>query len=115
MNPLLTRLKLLLGIKDESKTELLSFLLEKASDIICNYCNIEKVPKGLETILLDMCVRMYRTENLGQEENKMEVKSMTEGAVSVSFSNAMSENQNKAMDFLEDYRAQLNRYRKAGW
>lgn len=115
MNPLLTKLKLLLGIKDESKTALLSFLIEKASDIICNYCNIEKVPKGLETMLLDMCIKMYRVKNLGQEESKMEVKSMTEGAVSVSFANAISENQNKAMDFLEDYRTQLNRYRKVGW
>lgn len=115
MNPLLTKLKMLLGIKDESRSELLSFLIEETTDKICNYCNIEKVPKELETTLLSMCIRLYRTENLGQEETKREVKSMSEGAVSVSFDSAINENQGKAMDFLEDYTNQLNKYRKVGW
>ena len=99
----LEKLKLLLGVKNEEK------------DMVCNYCNIEEVPKGLENVLLNMAVDLYRAESLGQEQAEGTVKSITEGDVTVSFASASAISENSGMQFLKDYTAQLNRYRRLGW
>ena len=108
-------LKILLGITDESKDVILSFVIDKVSDMICNYCRVDEVPTGLSNVLLNMCVDMYRAESLGQEQVQGPVKSISEGDVSVSFGSATSTSENSGMEFLKNYTAQLNRYRKVGW
>jgi len=108
-------LKVLLGIADESKDVILSFVIDKATDMVCNYCNIAEIPVGLNNVLLNMCVDMYRAESLGQEQIQGPVKSISEGDVSVSFGSAASTTENSGMVFLKDYTSQLNRYRKVGW
>lgn len=90
-------------------------MLDKVSDMVCNYCNIDDVPKGLENVMLNMAVDLYRAESLGQEQAEGSVKSITEGDVTVSFASASSASENLGMTFLKDYTAQLNRYRKLGW
>jgi len=111
----LTKLKTLLGIVDDSKDIILEFTLEKASDMICNYCRMKAVPAGLENVLLSMCVDMHRAEQLGQEQNRGTVKSMTEGDVSVSYGAAFNTSDNPGMVFLKNYTAQLDKFRKVGW
>ncbi|MGE4214138.1 MAG: phage head-tail connector protein [Anaerotignaceae bacterium] len=108
-------LKILLGITDESKDVILAFVIDKATDMVCNYCNTEEVPTGLSNVLLNMCVDMYRAESLGQEQTQGVVKGITEGDVSISFGAATSVSENGGMAFLKDYTTQLNRYRKVGW
>ena len=108
-------LRVLLGITDESKDVILAFVIDKATDMVCNYCNIAEIPAGLRNVLLNMCVDLYRGESLGQEQMQGPVKSITEGDVSVSFGSAASTTENSGMAFLKDYTAQLNRYRKVGW
>lgn len=90
-------------------------MLDKIQDMVCNYCNIEEVPKGLENVMLNMAVDLYRAESLGQETAEGTVKSITEGDVTVSFSSASAVSENSGMQFLKGYTAQLNRYRKLKW
>ncbi len=111
----LQKLKLLLGLENDDKDELLLFVIDKVSDMVCNYCNIKQVPKGLENVMLNMAVDLYRAESLGQEQAEGNVKSITEGDVSVAFSSASAISENSGMQFLKDYTAQLNRYRKLKW
>lgn len=108
-------LKVLLGITDESKDVILAFVIDKVRDMVCNYCNIEEVPIGLNNVLLNMCIDMYRAESLGQEQVQGPVKGISEGDVSVAFGSAASTSENSGMTFLKDYTAQLNRYRKVRW
>lgn len=108
-------LKILLGITDESKDVILAFVIDKATDMVCNYCNIAEIPTGFNNVLLNMCIDIYRAESLGQEQIQGPVKSITEGDVSVSFGSAASVSENDGMKFLKDYTAQLNRYRKVVW
>lgn len=111
----LEKLKLLLGVKNEEKDNILLFVLDKTQDMVCNYCNIEEVPKGLENVLLNMAVDLYRAESLGQEQAEGNVKSITEGDVTVLFASVSAISENSGMQFLKDYTAQLNRYRRLGW
>lgn len=109
------KLKTLLGITTGDKDFIVEFILAKASDMICNYCNIDTVPVGLENVMLNMAVDLYRAESLGQEQVEGAVKSISEGDVTVSFSSASSVSENPGMAFLKDYTKQLDRYRRVGW
>lgn len=111
----LTTLRTLLGITDDSKDTILAFLIDKGTDMICNYCCIEAVPLGIESVLLSMCVDMYRVESLGQEKAEGTVKEISEGDISVSFYPENSSRQDLGTAFLRNYMAQLNCFRKVGW
>ena len=115
MNPMLTKLRQLLGLKEGEKDFILQFIIDKVSDMVCNYCNIEKIPKRLEDIVLNMCVDMYRAESLGQETPQGSIKGITEGDVSVSFGSLTSSTEDSGMRFLRNYIAQLQKFRKLVW
>ena len=83
--------------------------------MVCNYCNINQIPKGLENVMLNMALDLYRAESLGQEQTEGNLKSITEGDVSVSFGSAYSTADNIGMQFLKNYNAQLDKYRKFSW
>lgn len=104
--------KLLGGKVDE---DILTFTLGKAEDMILNYCRLLAVPLGLERVLLNMAVDIYRAEQLGQETATGAVKSISEGDVSVSYASSTSASENLGMVFLKNYEGQLQRYRKVGW
>ncbi|MCI1958839.1 MAG: phage head-tail connector protein [Clostridia bacterium] len=109
------KLKALLGISDTAKDVLIEFTIDKVSEMICNYCNVSEVPQGLYNTMYSMCIDMYRSDQLGQEQAEGSVKGITEGDVSVSFGSASAVSDNPGMAFLKNYTGQLNRYRKAGW
>ncbi len=99
----------------EADETILRFVLSKGQDMILNYCRLRELPDALENVLLNMCVDLYRAEQLGKAQVSGTVKSITEGDVSVTYGSATSASENKGMDFLKDYTKQLDRYRKAGW
>lgn len=99
----------------EVDVDILDFILAKGEDMILNYCRLESLPEGLERVLLNLCVDIFRAEQLGQAQASGSIKSITEGDVSVSYSTATAVSENPGMAFLKDYRAQLDRYRKMGW
>ena len=111
----LNTLKMLLGVTDNSKDDILTFTMNKVTDMVLNYCNIDYIPDRLDNVLINMCIDMYRAESLGQEELQGPVKSITEGDVSVSFGNAQNVSDNPGMEFLKNYTLQLDRFRKARW
>lgn len=95
--------------------EILLFALERARELILNYCRLKELPAGLENTLLSLCVDIYRAEQPGKAQTVGAVKSITEGDVSVSYGSAASAAENGGMAFLKDYAKILDRYRKAGW
>ncbi len=112
---MLEKLKILLGIEDDSKDFILQFTINTITDMVLNYCHIKEIPSGLENIVICMCIDKYRAENYGQENSEGTVKSISEGDVSVSFGSAFSTSENPSMEFLKNYKSQLNIYRKVGW
>lgn len=111
----LEKLKKLLGIalEDGSKDFLLEFALEDVEQIVKDYCHIKEIPKELNTTVLKMAIDSYRNENLGEEESSLgSISSITEGDTTVSYRSAASEFKDS---LLNDYKAQLNKYRKLVW
>ncbi|SDX89668.1 phage head-tail connector protein [Tepidimicrobium xylanilyticum] len=110
---MLEKLKLLLGIKDDSKDAILEFTIERVEDTIKNYCNIEEIPEELNTTVLSMAMELCRLENFGNVEGKKDIKSIQVGDTTTTFET------NKSIDIsnelLKDYKAQLAPYRKIRW
>lgn len=99
----------------EADPDILQFVLAKGQDMILNYCRIKELPSALENVLINMCVDLYRAEQLGKSQVTGTVKSVTEGDVSVTYTSATNVSENKGMEFLKDYTKQLDRYRRMGW
>lgn len=112
---MLEKLKILLGIEDNSKDYVLQLTIDIVTDMVLNYCHIKEIPSGLENIVVSMCIDKYRAENYGQENSEGKVKGISEGDVSVSFGSAFSISENPSMEFLKNYKSQLNIYRKVVW
>lgn len=114
MYSLIERLKMLLGIEFENKQKdfILGFAIETSSDIIKNYCNITSIPIYLENTLLNMAVVFYRNKLLGQENiENTAVSAIKEGDTNITLvHNKMNDN-----GFLDDYKSQLNQFRRVDW
>ena len=109
-------LKPLLGLEvtDTSKDSVLTFVLGNVAEVICNYCHIAEVPRGLEYTAYRMAMDLYRNEGIGEADsdgNIGRVSSIDEGDVKISFG-ASNFDSSFANSLLKVYTPQLNRYRK---
>ena len=109
-------LKPLLGLEvtDTSKESVLTFVLGNVAEVICNYCHIAEVPRGLEYTAYRMAMDLYRNEGIGEADsdgNIGRVSSIDEGDVKISFG-ASHFDSSFLNSLLKVYTPQLNRYRK---
>ena len=109
-------LKPLLGLEvtNTSKDSILNFILANVTEVICNYCHIAEVPRGLEYTAYRMAMDLYRNEGIGEadsEDAPGRVTSIDEGDVKISFG-ASHFDSSFANSLLKVYTPQLNRYRK---
>lgn len=81
----LKKLKMLLGVEDSGKDELLFFLLDDAERLILGYCRRCCLPEPLESLVPVIAADVYRAKGYAAEDAPKIVKSVTEGARSVSF------------------------------
>ena len=92
---LLNRIKVLLGITEND--ELLYEIIKLIESKILSYLNIEKLPKELEYILVELCIERYN--RIGSEG----LNSESSDGVSFTYDNS---------DMLEKYKEDLDRYSK---
>lgn len=104
---MLIRLKLLLGIDDDSKDALLSMLIEDTINMILGYCRIETLPRQLESFVPIIAADIYRAKGYGAENAPEDIKSISQGERSVS----MESKRPDEKTILEDYKARLAPYR----
>ncbi len=100
----LDKVKLILGIKDSSKNDLLNYFIESTEQKILNYCNREDFPRDLDNVLVEIVVDQYRQSNSGK------VASVKRGDTQITYQNSNT----GGADFIKNYKAELNRYRKVG-
>lgn len=121
---ILTNIKILLNmsLEDTSKDQILNYLKETITQRVKNYCNLEEVPKELEFILVEMISAIYKnkyaTENISSITPTVSVgaiKSETIGDYSVTYATSTDKttsSNNTVDDVLNDYKSQLNKFRK---
>ena len=115
---MLEKLKLLLGITGEEQDAVLSFVLDTITDMVMNYCNLDEIPPRLENIVVRMAADQYRSEGYGQAAAPQTAQSVSRGDVTVSYGSAASntaEITGSGKSILDDYRAQLNAFRRLRW
>lgn len=60
---MLSLLKLLLGITDDSKDALLNHFLEQAGNAACSYCNVDALPERFNGAVVDLAAYLYTTRD----------------------------------------------------
>ena len=111
--PELEKLKMLLGIQDAAQNGVLSFALETVTAL--GYCCLKEVPPGMKNLLVRMAADLYRQEGYGQSAVPQTAQSVTRGDVTVSFGSGeggSGAELSGGKSLLEDYRAQLNVFRR---
>ena len=116
MTEQLAKLKLLLGIANELQDGVLSFVLETVQEMVLNYCNLDAIPEGLKNTVVRMAADLYRSEGYGQAAAPQVAKSVTRGDVTVAYGDVKAVAEiTGGKSVLDDYKAQLQAYRKLRW
>ncbi|MFB6364252.1 phage head-tail connector protein [Paenibacillus elgii] len=117
MEAYLNKLKPLLGISrdDPSKDEQLVFILETIIQEVKTYCNIKEIPSALENIVVLIAKDFYRSEQAktNPESQPQVVQSIKRGDVQTTF--AASSGGGPGAAFVQNYKGQLNAFRKLRW
>lgn len=97
--------------------ETLEFACDLVLEQICNYCNLTEAPDGLTNIAALMVRGLVNSVQLQNENMQPAAKGVSRGDTSFSFATAAEQLATLAGsgDFLTDYKAQLNAYRKMRW
>ncbi len=95
------KVKSLIGA--ECNEEILNFCCEEALSYIKNYCNINEVPLDLNATLVRMAYCLYK-----YSVGDIEVKSITRGDFSVTYSD-------KKNEIFESFNNKLIPFRKLKW
>lgn len=84
---------------------------------ICNYCNLTEAPDGLASTAALMVRSLVSSVQLENETMQPAAKGVSRGDTSFSFATAAEQMAALATsgDFLTDWKAQLNAYRKLRW
>lgn len=100
---------------EENEEELLLAALKRAEQTIMNKCNCESIPEELNFVAIDMAAGEYLLAVQWQnEDSKNDVKSLSEGDISVSFKDE-SELKSLVDELLARSREELLSYRRIKW
>lgn len=110
---MLTKLKILLGITEDSKNAVLQFCLDFAVQAAIDYCNLDVLPAALEWTAIALAADKYRMEGYGSAEaHTGAVSSVSQGDESISYKDAANQD---VSGLLKNYTVTLNRYRRLAW
>lgn len=110
-NRMLARLARTLGKTADDET--LADALEDAIDTVLVYCNIEEIPRLLESTVVQIARDMWRAEGYGQEAADQQATQVKRGDVTTTFAAPGTEtaNPNTGAGFVKAYQRTLNQFR----
>lgn len=113
---MLEKLKMILGAQDTENDGVFSFTLESAEQAVKSYCNIEEIPAALENTVVRIAADICRSEGYGQANAPRMAQSVSRGDVSVNYGNSAATAEiGGVKSFIDDYKAQLNAFRRLRW
>lgn len=95
--------------------EVIEYWLQSTADYILNYCNLKELPVELNGVLIEMtCLRIrYNTNGIGAGVKN--ISSVSDGSQSVGYTLAGQRSFSSDDDLLNQYKTQLNRFRRLKW
>ncbi|NDO46208.1 hypothetical protein [Clostridium sp. MD294] len=99
----------------EQIDDILLFASERSIEMVKGYCNIEKVPKELKNVCVEITMLLYDNENYREEEKNARLKSITEGNVSVSYQSEKSSWREQKNVLLRTFSEELDKFRNMKW
>lgn len=111
---LVQTVRMLLGSASPSN-EVVKFWVESTKSMILNYCNLETLPDELNTLVVEITTLRIQSNSQGVGKGTRVVASVTDGSQSVSYSNVGQKSITSDEDILNNYKAQLNRFRRLKW
>lgn len=82
-NVIMEGAKLLLGIKDDSQKEILSFITDDAINAVLAHCKIKELTQNMLSLVSQIVFSAYRENGYGTQEVPEDVKSISEGDRSI--------------------------------
>lgn len=104
----LSNIKMLLGITDTGKDNLLNYLADSAEKQAQDYCNRTDTVDGMKPVIDGVVVRRYRGGYYGQESAPDKPTSVKEGEVTVQLKTIVYDTSSALSD---DEKKSLNPYR----
>lgn len=104
---MLADLKLLLGITDDKKDDLLNFLINDCTYRALAYCKRRYMPEGMQSLIPVMAARAYRVCGYGKEAEEMTVISWKQGDRSETYGDGAV----KRDDWINDFKDRLEPFR----
>lgn len=105
---MLENIKLLLGLNDDSKDQIILYYIDKVSDEILNYCNLEDLPSKLEWIVESKIYGILKSQFSPQSTG--EVKAVTRGDTRIEYNVATAESSDITLSNSE--KMQCNAFRR---
>lgn len=96
----LDRLKLKLGLEDESQDDILAVLVDDASNLICLYLSIDTLPNSLNFIAEEIAIKRFR--KIGSE-------GLTSESIDVISSSFESDSLAEYKPLLDEYKSSKSR------
>lgn len=121
--PVLQKVKTLLGITTEDQDDVLEYVIQTVEKMVLRYINWDTLPEDLENVLVVMCVSYYKSAGLGNSSATTgPVASVKRGDVQTTFatgsgSSGSANTFNLGADNGEffGWKTVLNEYRKVRW
>lgn len=107
-------IKTLLG-QASPKEEVIEYWANSTKSYILNYCNLKELPEELVPILIEMTCLRIRYNNDGLGAGIKNISSVNDGSQSVSYALAGQRSFSSDDDLLNQYKTQLNRFRRLKW
>lgn len=100
----------------EIEDTLVAFYLTSTTDWVKSYCNIEEIPRELNTTLIEITAKRIRANTAGNKsvigEGMKQIASITDGNQSISYVAGQAVAFTSEEDILKAYGHILNRYRR---
>lgn len=112
---ILRKIKLLLNIKFDDYDEKLKYLIDLITDEVSIYTNISnsKLPSQIENIIVDICTKYLKVNNLGIEDIAVsDTKSIKRGDTAIEFNTSNILTTMKSVGYIEQELKLLNHFKR---
>lgn len=111
---MLENIKLIIGLTDDSQDQLILLYIDKITNMVLGYCNIDALNMALESFVEDKVASIIQTKgSAGNTSSTGAVKAVTRGDTRIEYNVISSIGGSGTADLTDSDKSFLNRFRKA--